>query len=77
MRAVDELIEYIMNSARIPSRTRRRDIERELRCHIEDFVVAAREAGCGQDEIEKLVVANFGSRPDRAELCLGLPARTA
>ena len=60
MRAVDELIEYIMNSARIPSRTRRRDIERELRCHIEDFVVAAREAGCGQDEIEKLVLANFG-----------------
>src|SRR3984957_17225951 len=60
MRAADELIACIVNSSRIPSRMRRRDIERELRCHIEDFVLAAREAGCGQDEIEKLVLANFG-----------------
>jgi hypothetical protein len=60
MRAVDELIACIVNSSRIPSGMRRRDIERELRCHIEDFVVAAREAGCGQDEIEQLVLANFG-----------------
>jgi hypothetical protein len=60
MRAADELIECIVNSSRIPSGMRRRDIERELRCHIEDFIVAAREAGCGQDEIETLVLANFG-----------------
>ena len=60
MRAADELIDSIVNSSCIPSGMRRRDIERELRCHIEDFVVAAREAGCGQDEIEKLVLANFG-----------------
>jgi hypothetical protein len=64
MRAVDELIDCIVNSSRIPSGMRRRDIERELRCHIDDFIAAAREAGCGQDEIEKLVLANFGD-PDQ------------
>jgi hypothetical protein len=60
MRATDELIHCIMNSSRVPSGMRRRDIERELRCHIEDFIVAAREAGRDEDEIEKLVLANFG-----------------
>jgi predicted Co/Zn/Cd cation transporter (cation efflux family) len=60
MRAADELIDSIVNSSRIPSGMRRRDLERELRCHIEDFILAAREAGRGQDEIEKLVLANFG-----------------
>lgn len=60
MRATDELIDGIVNSSRIPSGRRRRDIERELRCHIEDFIVAAREAGCGQNEIEQQVLANFG-----------------
>jgi hypothetical protein len=60
MREADELIDCIMSSSRVPSGMRRRDIERELRCHIEDFIIAAREAGRGQDEIEKLVLANFG-----------------
>ena len=60
MRAVDELIDCIVNSSQFPSGMRRKDIERELRCHIEDFIVAAREAGCAQDEIEKLVLSNFG-----------------
>ncbi len=60
MRAADELIDCIVNSSQIPSRKRRREIQRELRSHIEDFVVAAREAGRGQDEIERLVLANFG-----------------
>jgi len=60
MRAADELIDCIVNSSGIPSGKQRREIQRELRSHIEDFVVAAREAGRGQDEIEKLVLANFG-----------------
>jgi len=60
VRAADELIDCIVNSSQIPSGMRRREIQRELRSHIEDFVVAAREAGRGQDEIEKLVLANFG-----------------
>ena len=60
MRAADELIDCIVNSSHIPSAKRRREIQRELRSHIEDFVGAAREAGRDQDEIEKLVLANFG-----------------
>jgi hypothetical protein len=60
MRATDELIDCIVNSSQIPSAKRRREIQRELRSHIEDFVGAAREAGRDQDEIEKLVLANFG-----------------
>ncbi len=60
MRAADDLIDSVLNSSRIPSWMRRREIERELRAHIEDFVGAAREAGREEDEIEKLVLANFG-----------------
>jgi hypothetical protein len=60
VRAADELIDCIVNSSQIPSGKRRGEIQRELRAHIEDFVVAAREAGRDQDEIEKLVLANFG-----------------
>jgi hypothetical protein len=60
VRAADELVDCIVNSSEIPSGKRRREIQRELRSHIEDFVVAAREAGLDQDEIEKLVLANFG-----------------
>jgi hypothetical protein len=64
MRAAEELIDSIVNSSRIPSGKRREEIQRELRCHIEDFVLAAREAGRDQSEIEKLVIANFGD-PDQ------------
>jgi hypothetical protein len=78
VRAEEELIDRIVNSSRVPSGKRRREIQRELRCHIEDFVVAAREAGRDQDEIEKLVLANFGDPGQIARgFSLGLPARTA
>jgi hypothetical protein len=60
MSAANELIDRIVNRSQIPSEKRRREIQRELRSHIEDFVGAAREAGREQDEIEKLVLANFG-----------------
>ena len=60
MYRANELIDSIVNSSHIPSAKRRIEIQRELRSHIEDFVVAAREAGRGQDEIEKLLLANFG-----------------
>jgi hypothetical protein len=59
VRAADELIHSIVNCSRIPA-GRQREIQRELRSHIEDFVGAAREAGCSQDEIERAVLANFG-----------------
>lgn len=59
MRAANELIDRIVNCSRIPS-GRRREIQRELRSHIEDFAVAAREAGRDEDEIERAVLAHFG-----------------
>jgi hypothetical protein len=60
VRAAPELIEGIVNSAQVPSEKRRREIQRELRAHIEDFVIAAREAGSEPDQIERLLLANFG-----------------
>jgi hypothetical protein len=60
MYAADNLVDQIVNASQVPSGKRRQAIQRELRSHIEDFVVAAREAGRDQDEIEKLVLANFG-----------------
>ena len=67
MRAADELIDCIVKSSEIPSGKQRREIQRELRSHIEDFVDAAREAGRGPDEIENLVLANFGDPGQIAE----------
>jgi hypothetical protein len=60
MRSADELIDNILNCSQIPSGKRREEIQRELRSHIEDFVVAGREGGRDEGEIEKLVLANFG-----------------
>jgi hypothetical protein len=58
--SADELIDSIVNYPLIPPGKRRREIQRELRSHVEDFVAAAREAGRSQDEIEELVLAHFG-----------------
>lgn len=60
MRAKEELIESIVNSSQIPSGKRRQEILRELCSHLEDFVLAARESGIEQSEIDKLVMAHFG-----------------
>jgi hypothetical protein len=60
VQAAEELIDGIVNSSQVPPGKRRREIQRELRAHIEDFVIAAREAGRDQAEIEQLVLANFG-----------------
>ena len=60
MRPADELIDSIVNSSQVPSGKRQREIERELRAHIEDFVDAARHAGHDQDDIENLAMAHFG-----------------
>lgn len=59
MRAAEKLIGCILRSSQIPL-GRRREIQRELESHIEDFITAARDAGRGEDEIERLVLANFG-----------------
>jgi hypothetical protein len=64
VRKAEELIDSIVNCSGIPSGKRRQQIQRELRSHIEDFVIAAHESGRDQSEIEKLVIANFGD-PDQ------------
>jgi len=60
MRAAEALIEKIAASSGIPSGKRRREVMRELRSHVEDFALMARRAGHTDDEIERIVLANFG-----------------
>ncbi len=67
MRSAEELIDYIVNTSQVSSRKRRQDIQRELRAHIEDFVIAAHAAGCDRGEIEKLVLAHFGDPGEIAQ----------
>jgi hypothetical protein len=60
VRTAGQLVDYIVNSSKIPAGKRRREIQRELRAHIEDFVAAARESGHEPHEIEQMALANFG-----------------
>jgi hypothetical protein len=60
MRAADALLEKIIDRSQIPSGQRRREVERELRGHLEDFLMGARGAGYGEDEIERMAIENFG-----------------
>lgn len=63
----DDMVEKIVSSSKVPSGRRRREIARELRAHIEDFVLIAREAGHTEDEIGRLVAANFGNPREIAD----------
>src|SRR5215472_14168327 len=60
MQALDKLVEQVVSSSQVPRGTPLREIQRELRSHIQDFVEAARERGHRDDEIEKMVIASFG-----------------
>ena len=60
MWSAEQLINQVVDSTQIPLGKRRREIERELRTYIEDFITTAREAGRDEAEIEKLVMASFG-----------------
>ena len=60
MRAADELIRSIVNESQIPSERKRQAVMRELRSHLEDSILAAREAGRSDDEIRRLILASFG-----------------
>ena len=80
----ERLIEEMMAAARIPSQKRRREVMRELRAHVEDFVSAERESGRGEEEIERRLLERFGDprqiarqfawvyRRERAALQLGV-----
>ncbi|HLK68002.1 MAG TPA: hypothetical protein VKU19_31430 [Bryobacteraceae bacterium] len=59
MRATDSLIDEIVRSSQIPS-GHGREVLRELRSHVDDFVLHARCAGHPDDEIERMVLASFG-----------------
>ena len=83
MSIIDRLIDEIMAASRIPSEKRRREVLRELRAHVEDFVSAGRQRGSGEQEIERLLLEQFGDprqiaqqfawvyRRERAALHLG------
>lgn len=60
MRTAGQLIDDIVRSSRIPSDKRRQEVLRELQTHVEDFVLSARQAGRGDDEIQRLLLTNFG-----------------
>ncbi len=68
MRAADRLAEQVANLSHVPRGRRRYEIQRELQGHMEDFIAAARAAGHGDDEIEKMLAANFG---DPAQIAAG------
>jgi hypothetical protein len=83
MTAAERLIEEIMAASRIPFARRRREVLRELRAHVEDFVSAGRHSGRAEADIERLLVERFGDprqiarqfawvyRRERAALHLG------
>jgi hypothetical protein len=60
MQVADELIWKIVSGSQIPSEKKRQAVLRELRSHIEDSILAALEAGHSDDEILRLVLADFG-----------------
>lgn len=68
MDPANELIERIVCAAQIPSGRRKREIERELRAHIEDYVLIASEAGRSEADIERMVLAAFGDPHEIARL---------
>jgi hypothetical protein len=83
MTKTERLINEIMATSRIPSEKRRREVRRELRAHVEDFVSAGRHSGRGEEDIERLLLERFGDprqiarqfacvyRRERAALHLG------
>ena len=83
MTTAERLIAEILAASRIPLERRRREVLRELRAHIEDFVSAGRQSGRREEEIERLLLERFGDprqiarqfasvyRRERAALCLG------
>jgi hypothetical protein len=52
------------------SEKRRREVLRELRAHVEDFVSAGRQSGSSEEEIERLLLERFGDRDRFAAVCV-------
>lgn len=60
MTTAERLIDEIMAGSRIPRAGRRREVQRELRAHVDDFVNACRLSGRGEADIDRLLVERFG-----------------
>jgi hypothetical protein len=60
MQTAEDLIEKIVNASKIAGGGRRKDIARELRAHLEDFALAARQSGHLDSEIQAMILAHFG-----------------
>jgi hypothetical protein len=67
MEGIDELIRSIVSKSQIPSVKRRHDILCELRSHLEDSILAAREAGRSDEEIQRVLLSSFGDPGQIAE----------
>ena len=64
MDGTDELIARVVSLSKIPSEKRRQAVVRELRAHIEDFILASRESEHVDDHAGRLALASFGD-PDQ------------
>lgn len=83
MTAADRLIDDIMAASRIPFHRCRLEVRRELQAHVDDFITEGRRNGHTEQEIECLLLEQFGDprqvaahfshvyRRERAALHLG------
>jgi hypothetical protein len=62
MTAADRLIEEIMAASRIPTGRRRREVLRELRAHVEDFMIVRLQDGHTESDVERLLLEQFGDQ---------------
>jgi hypothetical protein len=67
MTPAERLIDEIMGAARMPSGRRRREVQRELLAHVEDFVSSWRQRGRSEEDIERLLLERFGDPRQVAE----------
>jgi hypothetical protein len=61
MNGIEILIDKILAGSRLACGEKRRDVEAELRSHLEDSMNEARRAGYDDEEAEQFAVARFGS----------------
>src|SRR5215472_2173077 len=60
MTVIERLIDEIVTAARIPSAKRRREVQHELRAHMEDFVCARCGSAPADEDIQRLLAERFG-----------------
>jgi hypothetical protein len=66
MEVTDEIIRRVISRSRIPTATRQREVERELRCHMEDTEEELRLLGHTDERIRELIAAQFGDSSEVA-----------